>query len=605
MKRKRLLWLGALAAIAAAPGAFLLRRWYHEPTIEVSPVADFRLGYNLDYPGDWTNLPPFIDHFKNARGLQGACADADPDCHVTAHLDLDANGWVKSLRYRDNPSLAYDRVEVILNTSGERSDVGKPFVVSWQGQGEIEIYGSSDAVHEPERRRIRFTLPKEITVLRLTAIDPAGSGDYLRNIQVFRPEHEALLAAGEVFNPEMLHFLRPFRSLRFMDWMQSNSPGRCSGGPRDGESCYAVSNEVCDGGGVCVMPGRWSERPTADQAIGFSSGQFLDNAAPERGAKVGGYPVETLVALANATNAAPHFNIPAHYDDEYVLEFAKYVRAQLEPELPLSVEYSNEVWNWSFPQADYAKARGTQLWPDEGTAWVQYMAARTHHMCRLFRQVFVGQEQRLRCLISPQTGWRELAEEVLDCPAWVKLHPEDESCIKYVDAINVTGYFAGCLPAHGDVIAGWLAEGREAALAKGFQQLEHGGLIEACDDEAVDNLDYTIETYQYFMQLAARRGLGLEVYEGGTHFEYPGDREGDRPEVKQFLVDMAEDPRMYDLYLRNYQGFRQAGGSTFNVWGWVAQNDAWANARSATELDHPKYRAIVDFSRSLAAKSPQ
>jgi len=586
------------AAFVLLVGAYFARRWYknYEPHIVVPIADDFRLGYNMDYPGDWTNLPPFIDNFKNARGFHGSCSDADSDCKPTAHLDLDEHGWVKSTRYRDDASRSYDRVEVIVSTSKERSDIGKRFAVTWTGQGDIELFGPDDAARVPERRRIEFTLPAGTLALRLVAIDPDSTGDYLRDIRVFRLDQEEALLDGEVFNPELLAFLAPFRSLRFMDWMQSNSPGRCSDGTKDGEPCYAVSNEACTGGS-CVMPGKWSERPTRDQAIWLSSGQFLDNTRPERGTKVGGYPLELMIALSNRAKAAPHFNLPADSDDEYVTEFARRVKAELEPSLPFSVEYSNEVWNWGFPQAQYAKERGKKLWPDDGTAWVQYMAARTNNMCKLVHQVFVGDDQRVRCLISPQTGWRELARLVLDCPAWIEQHPEDESCTKHVDAINITGYFSGCLHQHPEVIRRWIAElGREGALGRAFQQLEHGGLIEECDDEASDNLDRTIDNYEYFMQLAARRGLKLEVYEGGTHFEYSGEREGKPDDVKQLLVAMTRDARMYELYSRNFRSFRAAGGSTFNVWGWVAPNDAWANVDSLTALDHPKYKAIADFS---------
>ena len=595
--------LGALVALGVS--AFLARCWWrHQPTIDVPLARDFRLGYNLDYPGDWTNLPPFIDNFKNARGFSGSCAAQDPDCHPTAHLDLDAHGWVKSLRYRDDPSRAYERVEVIVNTSKERSDIGEPFAVTWAGQGRIEVFGSENAVRDPARQRIDFTLPRGILVLRLVAIDPERSGDYLRDVRVFRASQEEGLRAGDVYNPELLAYLAPFRSLRFMDWMQSNSPGRCSGGSKDGDACYAVSNEVCEGGGRCVMPGKWSERPTPDQAMWFSGAQFLDPERPELGTKVGGYPIEVLVGLANAARAAPHFNVPADSDDDYVQALARQVKAQLSPDLPVSVEYSNEVWNWGFPQARYAKVRGERLWPGDGTAWLQYMAARTRNMCKLFHEVFAGDDERLRCLISPQTGWRELAETVLDCPAWVAAHPEDESCTRYVDAINITGYFAGCLPAHPEIIRRWIGElGREGALARAFEQLEHGGAIDACEGEAVDSLDDAIDGYRHFMQLAARRGLALEVYEGGTHFNYTGERDGQADDVRQFLVAMTRDARMYDLYSRNYRAFREAGGSTFNVWGWVAPDDAWANSDSAVALDHPKYRALRDFARSLGQGS--
>jgi hypothetical protein len=240
-----------------------------------------------------------------------------------------------------------------------------------------------------------------------------------------------------------------------------------------------------------------------------------------------------------------------------------------------------------------------------GTGWVQYMAVRTHQMCRVFREVFAGEEWRVRCLISPQTGWRGLAPEVLDCPSWIEKHPEDESCTKYVDAINISGYFGGCLSSQPEVVAGWLREGREAALTKAFEQLTRGGVVEACSGEDSDSVERAIDNYRHFMQLAARRGLGLEVYEGGTHFDYSAHAEGGDAEVAQFFVDVARDARMRDLYLRNYEGFRNAGGSTFNVWGWITPNDAWANADSPTDLTHPKYRAIAEFAQRLApARAP-
>jgi len=62
---------------------------------------------------------------------------------------------------------------------------------------------------------------------------------------------------------------------------------------------------------------------------------------------------------------------------------------------------------------------------------------------------------------------------------------------------------------------------------------------------------------------------------------------------------------MHAAYLRNFDGFRRAGGSTFNVWGWVGANDAWANASTIVDRTHPKYRAIVEFAgRSSSAGAP-
>jgi hypothetical protein len=558
----------------------------------VTPNGSSSLGYNLDFPGDWTNLPPFIDQMKNSRAPIGDCSDDDPECDRAAHLDLDARGWPKSLTYRDDPSLAYDSILIVISSSDERSDIGEDFVVTWEGSADIDIINGGDVEHVDDNRLI-FQLQPDVSQLRINEIDLEGTGDYVRNIRVFRREFEPLLVGGEIFNPDMLDFLAPFRSIRFMDWMQSNAYGECSGGSNAGGECYSVILNECGGGGRCLMAGHWDERPTNDMPSALSYGQYVDPSRPELGTRVGGYSLETMVALANRVPADPHFNIPADFEEEYVRNFATYLRDHLALGLTATIEYSNEVWNWQFPQAQYANELGRELWPDEGTAWVQYAAGRTHTMCSIMKQVFAGQEDRIRCVISPQTGFRGVAETVLDCPQWAADNPGTGTCDSTVDAINITGYFAGCLIEHSDQVLGWLRDGQRSALDKAFEQLEHGTLIEECADDSEDNLDHTIDNYNFFGEIAATRGLGLYVYESGTHFNLPDDAD---PALHDLLVAMTRDPRMYDLYTKNFRGFRGAGGGVMNVWGWVAPDDMWANADSLLDRTHPKYRAIRDFS---------
>lgn len=559
------------------------------------PNTDSSLGYNLDFPGDWTNLPPFLDQLKNSRAPVGNCAEEDPECDHAAHLDLDEHGWPRSLTYRDDPSQAYSSIDFVFNTSDERSDIGSEFVVTWEGDGDVEVLNGGEILRGDASRRLTFTLRTDGNLVRLAEIDADGSGDYVRNVRVFRRDLESLIEAGEIFNPEMLEFLAPFRSIRFMDWMQANAWGQCSGGTTPGEDCYTASSDDCGGAGRCVMAGRWDERPTDDAPSALSSGQYLDVNTPALGTKVGGYSLETLVALANRVPADPHFNIPADYDDEYARNFGVYVRDHLAVGLTATVEYSNEVWNFGFPQAQYANEIGREMWPDEGTAWMQYMAGRTHELCGIMKEVFAGQEERLRCVISPQTGWRDIAETVLDCPEWAADHPGEGACDANIDAISITGYFAGCLMNHDDQILEWLDEGQPAALDKAFEQLERGGVIPECSGDEEDNLQHTVANYESFGALAASRGLGLYIYESGTHFSYPDD--GD-PAVRELLVEMTRDERMYDLYTKNFQGFKAAGGGLMNVWGWVARDDMWANAETVLDRSHPKYRAIRDFASS-------
>jgi hypothetical protein len=552
------------------------------------------VGYNLDYPGDWTGLPPFIDFMKNARVWQGSCAEIDPDCDPLAHLSLDERGWVKSLAYRDQPDRAYERIETVVLTNKHQPGCDGELVLDYEGSGEIELANATIDKRDASGRRLVFRPGEGPVFVRILSTDPKGTGDYLRNIRVYRKEHLPALVRGEIFNPDMLAYLAPFGSLRFMDWMESNQRGLCSGGKSHGKDCY--DDDKCGGGGRCVMAGVWSERPRTDQPSLLARSQFLDPAHPERGVRVGGYPVELMVALANKLGADPHFNMPAAFEDEYAREFAGYVQKHLAPNLRASVEYSNETWNWGFPQAHYVHRLGRKLWPDEGSAYVQYAGSRMQHQCRLWKEVFGEEKQRVRCLLSPQTGWPDMARNMLDCPAWQRLHPELGACSEGADALAITGYFAGCLQERQNEkhLKSWLARGTDYALDKFFEQLENGGQVECAEPGAKNSLVDAIALYSVFGRMAESRGLELYVYESGTHFNY----DGKDPAVERLFVAATKDPRMGQLYTRNLQAFKQAGGTIINAWGWVDPNDMWANSDSIIDHSHPKYRALRDFAKS-------
>ena len=529
------------------------------------------IGYNLDFPGDWSNLMPFIDLMRDARPWAGVCGEGEPRCDQQAHLDLDARGWPRSLHYRDDPSRSYAAIETVFSTHQNVPDVGRRFTITWEGEGELTFFGVDPISVDKAGHRITFLLESGNKFIRIAHTDSQGKGNYLRNVRIFREDRADLLAAGEIFNPDTLDYLKPFGSLRFMDWMLSNNEEK-----RD-----AV----------------WSERP---QFGHFQwPDQLLDPTDPKKGHRVGGYPVEVLVALANKTGADAHFNMPYRYTDEWVARFAEYVRDELAPNLRATIEYSNEVWNWSFPQAGYANQQGRALWPDEGTAWLQFMGMRAARMCQIWRQVFAGQEKRLRCLISPQTGWPDVAPASLDCPSWVAMDRDHHKpCYQYADAVAVTGYFSGSLNVKKNqpLLHGWLAKGPDYAMAQGLRQLEFGDVagVENGDGKPAlgaksDSLAATLATFGVFRKYARERGLELYVYEGGTHLG------SDDPVIQDFFFQMTEQEKMRTFYGALFAGYREAGGTIFNCWGWIAPRDPWANVQSVVDRSRTKYRAIVDF----------
>jgi hypothetical protein len=538
------------------------------------------IGYNLDFPGDWTLLRPFIDLMHNARPWAGACADADPRCDHYAHLTLDAQGWPKTLQYRDMPTQSYGHLETVFSTIVGGPEVGKVFVVTWEGTGELEIFGGELLASVPAQRRLTFKFRGGNTILRILRTDPERKGDHVRNVRVFRQDFESLLAKDEIFNPDMLAYLAPFGSLRFMDWMLSNDPEE--------------------------REARWSERPRPDlfpwvrQPIDL--GAPCDTSEKPACRRIGGYPVEVMVALANRLGADPHFNMPYRADNDWITGFATYVRDHLDRNLRPTVEYSNEVWNWGFPQAGYAKQEGAKLGILDSTAWLQFMGVRAAKVCKLWKKVFAGQPDRVRCVIAPQTGWTEVANASLDCPGWVAHDPSSvRPCHEGVDAVAITGYFGGDLltRANDPVLRAWLAKGKDFARDRAFRYLEQGEGKELLDEEGKPLGDRrggsavtTIELFKRWKTIAAERHMALYVYEGGTGFGRP---DGD---LRAFLAGLTTDPRMFGLYRRVLDEYRKAGGTAWNAWGNLGAGDAWSNGESLLDRGSPKYRALLDFAKA-------
>ena len=525
--------------------------------------SDLIIGYNMDFPGDWSDALPFVDLMHNALPWEGTDA-GDP----LAGLDLDAHGWPRSLG-------PYHTVKTIFHRGDSPGYVDKIWVVSYRGEGDLGVHGAVQVDRAPGKIRFRGT-PDEAWISILST-DPRHTGNYLRDITIVREDWQRLAAAGQIFNPDLLAFLAPYKSLRFMDWMHSNE--------KDQERA-----------------GRWSERATMAQPHWLP--QFIDPQHPARGLTSGGYPIEVMIALANTLHAHPHFNLPYRYDDDYARQFATLVRQTLSPGLVATVEYSNEVWNSMFAQARQAQLEAQKLWPGEQSGWLQYMGMRAANMCRIWKQVFAAEPRRMRCVIAPQTGWPEIAPASLDCPRWVAMG--HEPCYKSADAIAITGYFNGLLPRDENVplIVDWLKRGESYAMSQAFQQLEHGGVpgIRAGDHAAtVDDagsLDNAIELFQLFREMADQRGLGLYAYEGGTHFDAGPDKT-----LHRFLVDLTRDPRMTAAYVRLFEAFARVGGSVFNVWGGVGRDSAWANASGLSDLDHPKYRGVLGFESNQRKRS--
>ena len=222
------------------------------------------------------------------------------------------------------------------------------YVVLYQGKGELEIGNATAKDTAPGRLTFALTPGDKKFSLRIKQTDPA---DPVRDIRVFWPGQSA---SKSLYNPPFAEYLRPFGTIRFMDW------GATNGNPLQ----------------------KWSERPQLDDA---------------RWSGDKGVPMEAMIDLCNQTKSNLWITLPHEADDDYIRRAAQLVKARLAPDLAVYLEYSNEVWNGAFKQAKYATERGLELKlsdnPNEARA--RFYAQRTAEMGRIWREVF-GDEAKER-----------------------------------------------------------------------------------------------------------------------------------------------------------------------------------------------------------------
>jgi hypothetical protein len=309
-------------------------------------------------------------------------------------------------------------------------------------------------------------------------------------------------------------------------------------------------------------------------------------------------PVEVQVALANELAADPWFTIPHKAEDALVREMAEVAARDLAAGLTAHVEYSNEVWNWQFAQARWAEEQGRARWGQDGT-WLQYYGLRAAEVARIWRAVFAARPDSLRTVIATQTGAPGVEAQILDAPLvqGEGKPPPHEA----FDAYAVTGYFAALLGSEekAPMVRHWLEEARaadpfrpfEAALPRAAAELQGG----AESDNPEDTLDRLLgEVLPYHAGVAARYGLELMMYEGGTHVVGMGPVVDD-PEMTEFFKALNYSPQMGALYARLLEGWASISDAPFMAFVDIYAPNKWGSWGALRHLgdDNPRWQALA------------
>lgn len=225
--------------------------------------------------------------------------------------------------------------------SGVDNYPGGPYVVLWDGDGDLEVRWDANVNRTTSNRIECFVRPSQGILLRIVRTNPA---DPVRNIRFVSKSEEGTYRL-QPLQRTFLERWRVAKTLRFMDWQKTNST-------------YASA---------------WADRCPADYYTQCESK---------------GMSPELMIDVCNALDADGWFCMPHLCTDDYARQFARVVRNRLKPGLKAYVEYSNECWNGSFVQARYCREMGVnlQLSTDEYEAQLRYYSQRSVEIFAIWQQ---------------------------------------------------------------------------------------------------------------------------------------------------------------------------------------------------------------------------
>jgi hypothetical protein len=285
---------------AAAPVAMALAPAPMKRAAAALPLDPSRapLGVNLEGLYDWARLQPFVDLMKTARPWGTADAPWDERAAV------DSLGWPTG-----------DAGVMVNVRTFEPGDEGKPYryltpgIYKLKFAGRAAVTSTSTNVQVKSYRYFPATGQSTADVVVGARADALmltfrNTLNGVRNVTLRRPGY----AATDTFTNEFKQALEPFGVLRLMDFLRTNyNPVR-----------------------------NWS-------------GRTKPSSATQASPKGGSY--EYAIQIANELGKDIWINIPSGANDAYVRNLALLLKKGLAPGRVVYVEYSNELWNFIFPQS--------------------------------------------------------------------------------------------------------------------------------------------------------------------------------------------------------------------------------------------------------------
>jgi hypothetical protein len=357
----------------------------------------------------------------NTSGTQsGTHTVATEDQYNLYKFYLDANGYPISLTTTAGsqpagcPQAGWNAVtmEFGVNQTSVGTKAGN-YVFLYDGIGTFDFKqqgAAPNTVTSGGANRWIINMPFDRQVANVVVISTGSGSNYAKNFRLVWSTdstagivgtNEALLNSGELFNPLFLNLIKPFTTVRFIDWMN------------------VLGNTDVN----------WSDR-TPPGWISWIDSHF---------SAVGAVPIEVQVALCNKLNCHGWFCMPPLANDDYIHHFADLVlngnpsappglTSGLNSNLKAYVEFGDEIWNNGamFQYNQMAAIAHTKFPnpPNNGgyndfQVGFQYGEAYRPVVQRaIWQTVWVGHTSRLSCVSAGQLGYVYRNLVILQARSW-------------------------------------------------------------------------------------------------------------------------------------------------------------------------------------------
>ena len=480
---------------------------------------DSSLGINTNEVFEQDASIPFIDLFRVATPFNEniRCREKDKPCLTDAKVEYDKNGWPKKLNGGKAGVFFLRNVALAALPKGNYS-------VLYDGEGQIEYQQNAKLVaRKSGEDTIKFDARADGFMTAVAQIVKSNPSNPVKNIRIIMPggicegapytqvkrssdckdsdfldfkTHQASI----LFNPDYLDFMKDFGVIRFMPM---------SGITRNPDE-------------------RWEQRPHMQEAT-------WGGIYGSRGA-----PLEIQIELANRLKADPWLNVPHIADDNYMRQFAKMVKKQLDPDLTPHIEYTNEAWNANFVHNEHMQKMGIAQKIDQDAllAGYKYYAKRSVEFFDIWDDVYgglfiKGQKQFVRII----GGW----DTRPDISSIILAYKDT---YKSTDAIAIAPYIGGNLKGF-----------RESKTVADIFKLLN-------DKKSYRSLPKIMHELEKHAKLAREFGVSLIAYEGGQGLVDWAARDYLKHPNPLFYA-ANRDSRMNDLYQKLYKEWRGLGADLF------------------------------------------